>query len=545
MSANGGRTCCWPTATRKAGCFSPAMRFTSSIPTGGLGMNTGVGDAVDLAWKLAGTLQGWGGAEPARLLRDRAPAGRRAQRRGVAFRHHGTAQMARRLPARDSRRHARRRRSARQPDADRECRAAQVQRDDRCRARLPLCGLAARSSPEPGEGPPDNPMEYVPTTWPGARLPHAWLDDGTALHDRLGDGYTLLCLGGARQRERAACARVRRLRGAVHRRHRHGREAARHLRPRYAAAAARPACRLAGQPPARPARTLGGDSRPAIDRSVEMKPSRDIARLIEIMAALRTPGSGCPWDLEQDFGTIAPYTIEEAYEVADAIGRGDLDDLKDELGRPAAAGRVPRAHGRGTGRVRVRRRRAGDQRKAHSPPSACVRRQGRDERPARSMSSGTRSRRRRQAARARARQSPCPRPRRRACRCLARAAGARARAQAAAEGRQGRLRLERSEGGAGQDPRGSRRDRCGAGERRTGEGGGRDRRSAVRDGQPRAPSRRRSRDRAAHDKSQIRAKVRGDRGRARGRRQEAGRCLARRDGRAVGCRRRPSGANQD
>jgi nucleoside triphosphate diphosphatase len=63
-----------------------------------------------------------------------------------------------------------------------------------------------------------------------------------------------------------------------------------------------------------------------------VKPSRDIARLIEIMAALRTPGSGCPWDLEQNFQTIAPYTIEEAYEVADAIARGDLGDLKDELG---------------------------------------------------------------------------------------------------------------------------------------------------------------------------------------------------------------------
>ena len=63
-----------------------------------------------------------------------------------------------------------------------------------------------------------------------------------------------------------------------------------------------------------------------------MKPSRDIARLIEIMAALRTPGSGCPWDLEQTFRTIAPYTLEEAYEVADAIARGDLADLKDELG---------------------------------------------------------------------------------------------------------------------------------------------------------------------------------------------------------------------
>jgi nucleoside triphosphate diphosphatase len=63
-----------------------------------------------------------------------------------------------------------------------------------------------------------------------------------------------------------------------------------------------------------------------------MTPSRDIARLIDIMAALRTPGTGCPWDLEQSFATIAPYTIEEAYEVADAIVRGDLDDLRDELG---------------------------------------------------------------------------------------------------------------------------------------------------------------------------------------------------------------------
>jgi len=63
-----------------------------------------------------------------------------------------------------------------------------------------------------------------------------------------------------------------------------------------------------------------------------MKPDRDIARLIEIMAALRTPKTGCPWDLEQDFATIAPYTIEEAYEVADAIARRDLEDLRDELG---------------------------------------------------------------------------------------------------------------------------------------------------------------------------------------------------------------------
>jgi ATP diphosphatase len=63
-----------------------------------------------------------------------------------------------------------------------------------------------------------------------------------------------------------------------------------------------------------------------------MTPSRDIGRLIEIMAALRTPETGCPWDLQQNFATIAPYTLEEAYEVADAIARNDLADLEDELG---------------------------------------------------------------------------------------------------------------------------------------------------------------------------------------------------------------------
>lgn len=61
-------------------------------------------------------------------------------------------------------------------------------------------------------------------------------------------------------------------------------------------------------------------------------PSRDLQRLLDIMAALRAPGTGCPWDLEQDFASIAPYTIEEAYEVADAIQRGDMADLNDELG---------------------------------------------------------------------------------------------------------------------------------------------------------------------------------------------------------------------
>lgn len=60
--------------------------------------------------------------------------------------------------------------------------------------------------------------------------------------------------------------------------------------------------------------------------------AQKIDALLKIMTALRSPNGGCPWDLEQNFRTIAPYTVEEAYEVADAIERGDMSDLKDELG---------------------------------------------------------------------------------------------------------------------------------------------------------------------------------------------------------------------
>ena len=71
---------------------------------------------------------------------------------------------------------------------------------------------------------------------------------------------------------------------------------------------------------------------PFRDGPAAMTPSKNIQRLLDIMAALRTPGTGCPWDLEQNFRSIAPYTLEEAYEVVDAIERGDLGELKDELG---------------------------------------------------------------------------------------------------------------------------------------------------------------------------------------------------------------------
>src|ERR1051325_1392805 len=67
-------------------------------------------------------------------------------------------------------------------------------------------------------------------------------------------------------------------------------------------------------------------------RSATLSPTSGLPRLVEIMARLRDPGRGCEWDRVQTFATIAPYTIEEAYEVADAIRRDDLDALRDELG---------------------------------------------------------------------------------------------------------------------------------------------------------------------------------------------------------------------
>jgi tetrapyrrole methylase family protein/MazG family protein/ATP diphosphatase len=84
--------------------------------------------------------------------------------------------------------------------------------------------------------------------------------------------------------------------------------------------------------PARRNHCRYGGRNPIHADELTMQPSRDISRLIEIMAALRNPDGGCPWDLEQDFRSIRHYTIEEAYEVADAIEREDFSDLREELG---------------------------------------------------------------------------------------------------------------------------------------------------------------------------------------------------------------------
>jgi 2-polyprenyl-6-methoxyphenol hydroxylase-like FAD-dependent oxidoreductase len=164
------------------------------IPTGGLGMNTGVGDATDLAWKLSATLAGWGGPGLLRSYEaERRPIGLRAIRAAGAA-------MAGRLSWRAAYHPNVRERTP----AGAETRAELARRFDVEQRKITeILGIEAGYQyvgspivwPEPGERPdPDN-TRYVPTTWPGARLPHVWLDDGTALHDHLGPGYSLLKLG--------------------------------------------------------------------------------------------------------------------------------------------------------------------------------------------------------------------------------------------------------------------------------------------------------------------------------------------------------------
>ena len=102
--------------------------------------------------------------------------------------------------------------------------------------------------------------------------------------------------------------------------------------------------------------------------------TRPIDRLLAVMARLRDRENGCPWDLEQSFATIAPYTIEEAYEVADAIERGRHGGAERRTGRFAAAGRVPCPNGGGSRAFRVRGCRRGDRGEDGAAASACVRR---------------------------------------------------------------------------------------------------------------------------------------------------------------------------
>jgi 2-polyprenyl-6-methoxyphenol hydroxylase-like FAD-dependent oxidoreductase len=163
------------------------------IPTGGLGMNSGVGDAIDLSWKLAATLQGWGGPQ---LL-----ASYEIERRQVGDRNIGASRYA--TIGR------RKWRSMWRPDIRDKTPAGQTARDNLAA----VAGVEQRKSNEmigaelgyryvdspivcdiPG-GPEHLFRDYQPTTWPGARLPHVWLDDGAPMQDRIADGYTILKLG--------------------------------------------------------------------------------------------------------------------------------------------------------------------------------------------------------------------------------------------------------------------------------------------------------------------------------------------------------------
>ena len=144
------------------------------IPTGGLGMNTGVGDAIDLAWKLAATLRGWGGPK----LLDSYEI----ERRPVGERNVAASRYASARPAQVAQPVARPEPSC---VAVAEVEQREEQRDDRRRARLPVRRLAAHRA-RSRAGPDDDFRRYLPTTWPGARLPHVWLQGQVALQDRLG-----------------------------------------------------------------------------------------------------------------------------------------------------------------------------------------------------------------------------------------------------------------------------------------------------------------------------------------------------------------------
>ena len=165
------------------------------VPTGGLGMNTGVGDAIDLSWKLEATLRGWGGPNllasydlERRQIGDRAVGASRYASQG---RRRWRSQY--RADIRDATPEG-------QATRDNLARLANVEQRKTNEMIGAELGYRYVGSPviceEPG-GPEHLFREYVPTTWPGARLPHVWLDDGRSVHDVIGDGYTLLRLGGS------------------------------------------------------------------------------------------------------------------------------------------------------------------------------------------------------------------------------------------------------------------------------------------------------------------------------------------------------------
>jgi len=166
------------------------------IPTGGLGMNSGVGDAIDLSWKLAATLAGWGGPN---LL-----ASYDIERRQIGERNVGASRYAtigRRKWRAMWRANITDNSAAGAETRDRLAAVADIEQRKSNEMIGAELGYRYVDSPiianVPG-GPEHLFREYQPTTWPGARLPHVWLEDGTPLQDRIPDGYAILKLGGTR-----------------------------------------------------------------------------------------------------------------------------------------------------------------------------------------------------------------------------------------------------------------------------------------------------------------------------------------------------------
>ncbi len=165
------------------------------IPTGGLGMNSGVGDAIDLSWKLAATLRGWGGPN---LLKSYEIERRQIGERNVGASRYATIGRRKwrsmwRPNIRDD-----------SPAGEEARRNLSAVADIEQRKSNEMIGaeLGYRYVDSPiicntPDGPEHLFRDYQPTTWPGARLPHVWLDDGTPMQDRIPDGYSILKLGGS------------------------------------------------------------------------------------------------------------------------------------------------------------------------------------------------------------------------------------------------------------------------------------------------------------------------------------------------------------
>lgn len=174
------------------------------IPTGGLGMNSGVGDAIDLSWKLAATLAGWGG--PGLLSSygtERRPVGRNnvaASRFASLGRRKWRSLYKPEMHENSAAGAAARAGLVAVADAE------QRKSNEMIGAELGYFYVSPLICSEPG-APPYDFIRYTPTTLPGVRLPHVWLDDGTAIQDRIGAGYTLLRLGGS-QADTGALARA-------------------------------------------------------------------------------------------------------------------------------------------------------------------------------------------------------------------------------------------------------------------------------------------------------------------------------------------------